>query len=202
MVGWLLLGVFGVTGLLAISAALVANKVPVRLASGFFYLDKWDSYVTARGTWTIDGQKSGIPLQATEIACFRETMTCDVAQAEIFMSMLTASYHAYQVTRWTDELVTFIDTSPICFRYTYSIIRTSKSAVGKRAFRNDADATLCEEFDKKDLQLTFQNGFDVWRSLDEQARAEHLPWVWAALGVWGCVVLALCVRSVRRPTHA
>jgi hypothetical protein len=102
---------------LLLSGVVVASRVPVSLPYGIS-VDRVGDYVFVSGTWVIDGDKQGFPLQTTEIQCDRTLLRCSSATAQIgYGGQLTTMLGHYQVVEWGADRVVFVYTSPLCVSY-------------------------------------------------------------------------------------
>jgi hypothetical protein len=157
-----------------IAGAVIESRVPVRLPSHAEVIQLGDSYVKASGTWVIDGDKQGFPLQTTEITCERDLKRCTSATAQIMLGkQLAVSLDTYEITSWEKGRVVFIDDSPNCVSYVFTVDLATKSVAGVRRSKPGATASLgdCSVF-SKELRLYLRNGFDVAKQLQDEA----VPW--------------------------
>ena len=67
--------------LVFLAGAVIQSRVPVNLAPFSRVTLVSDGYVNATGTWVIEGDNQGFPLQSTEINCERELKRCTSATA-------------------------------------------------------------------------------------------------------------------------
>jgi len=82
VLGILALTIVGLLGIVAVHAAVLNERVPLNLlGDGRVYVEQWDKgYVSAKGTWVIDGERSGNPLNVSDITCLRDQNLCYVAE--------------------------------------------------------------------------------------------------------------------------
>jgi hypothetical protein len=156
-----------------LSVLVAKERVPVELPFAF-YVESVEGYVQAGGTWTIEGDQQAFPLQTTEIDCWQPSRTCTSGTAQVSArDVLTVNIGRLPVIEWTDSHVVFVDESPTCVRYTYTINVATKSVTGVRQPKTVANGAGlgCDEL-KSELRLTMRSGFDVWYPLDQAA----LPW--------------------------
>jgi len=151
---------------------LLDNK-PVILPRLFVFLDHWQSgYVSAKGTWTLTGEKMGLPEQTTHIQCFRDRRVCIEATALIEGSsetrLLTVDSDEYEIERWDDyEIVT----SPKqfgCVRYIRRLNRLQKSVTGLRSTTSTDE--LCKGVETRELHMTLSDGFNVYWELYQNSK--------------------------------
>ena len=119
VLGIVALTVVGLLGIAAIHLAVVTQRVPVGLdflANGMVSVNNWDNgFVHARGTWVIDGERSGTPLNTVDIKCFRDQKHCYVAEAHVSNGRLNAYGELYEITRW-DATTLEYQTDAVCVR--------------------------------------------------------------------------------------
>jgi hypothetical protein len=146
---------------------LIAN---VYLPGLHVFVVLWDrGYVSAKGTWVIVGEKSGLPLQTTEINCHKDLGLCfeSTAILNVENSFLSVSPNHYKIERWDrHEILTKPDNSAQCVRYTMRIGRLKKSATGLRLRTNDKRE--CKDF-SPELHLKLVDGLEVMK----QVRTEY-----------------------------
>lgn len=153
----------------AISNWMIQDRVPVSLHGSLFIHGDRD-YAVATGTMVIEGERSAMPLQTSEIKCSSHTKQCMVAQAMITPQKgLYVMVDSYPVIEWTDSHLVFGEEAN-CVTNTYTINWVSKSVTGIRV-RNkmpkagvDCSAILIDE-----LRVSLRDGFEVWQ--EEQRRA-------------------------------
>jgi hypothetical protein len=112
---WITAGLIGTVTIFALGIFVISQQVPVKLPfGGSVYINSWDQgYVSAQGTWIIEGTNQAFPVQFTKITCVKEDKSCTSAQAEIsFGSMLNVDLTFYDVLQWDETTIIFNDTSP------------------------------------------------------------------------------------------
>lgn len=91
-----------------------------------------DGWASARGIWAIEGEKSAFPYNVTEIWCWRPSMTCNSASAELAefdgAKFLTATHSVAEVDQWTENEIVF-STSGGCRTATTRLFKTDGSVV-------------------------------------------------------------------------
>lgn len=159
--------------LLFAAGAVVESRVPVDLSpfSNVIVVD--DSYVSAKGTWVIEGDRQAYPLQTTEIICERELMRCTSATAQITGRSLSVNVDTYEVASWEKTRIVFVNTAPTCANYIFTIDFPTKAVSGLRKKKSSGPSVPadCNTLDKE-LRLSLRTGFDVSQSLKDEA----LPW--------------------------
>jgi len=149
----------------------VVHTPIIGIGSGFhLFTDFWDSYIEATGTWVFeDGTPQAMPLQRSDIKCFREKGICFIATARIGIGgALQIDTDIYEIERWDNrELVT----KPLdfaCVRYVLRINRISKTVKLLRTTISDKD--MCKGVEKKDFVLKLSDSMDVWFKLNDKKR--------------------------------
>lgn len=131
------------------------------LASSHIFLEGWDQWVSANGTWMIKGENTLPAEQATKIECDRQKRHCVEATALLnraFGSHLSALVEIYEIERWDDHEIV---TKPVeygCVRYMKRINRAQKSVTGIRS-RIHNDKKDCKFLDQDEKQLVLGDGF-------------------------------------------
>lgn len=159
--------------LLFATGAVVDSRVPIDLSpfSNVNVVD--DKYVSASGTWVIEGDSQANPLQTTEIICERELMRCTSATAQIMGRGLHVNLDTYEVVEWGKTRIVFVDTAPTCANYVFTIDFPTKAVSGLRKKKPSGPSVPanCNTLDKE-LRLSLRTGFNVSQSLKDEA----LPW--------------------------
>jgi hypothetical protein len=134
----------------------------------------WNSYASAKGTWVIEGQEQGIPLQTTEIQCYKEMNQCFEATAMLQDGDYLASWlDTHEIDRWDDvEIVTKRDLN--CVRYTMRISRVQKTVSALRAKINDS--TTCKSVQDPDLRLRLADGMEALKTYNSKRSANVRKW--------------------------
>jgi hypothetical protein len=78
VLGLLFLLLLGLAAILAAHLGYIASKVPASiLGDGRVHVDGWDrGFVSARGTWTIEGHNHGSPINMSHFRCVRSEGLC------------------------------------------------------------------------------------------------------------------------------
>lgn len=172
--GVILFGLLVLWVALVLFAGTVAQlRVPVDLST-FSVSAVGDDYVRANGTWVIEGQKQAFPLQTTEIWCEREMKRCTSATAQVVEgALMFVDLGLYDIISWEKSRIVFVDDSPGCVRYVYTIDPVTKFANGVRKKKTNTDGAIgdCTAIDQE-LRLSLKSGFLVVNALREEA----LPW--------------------------
>lgn len=129
------------------------------------FIDYWDSYIGASGTWVFeDGTEQSMPLQTSQIICSREKWFCSIATARIGIGgMLQIDNDIYEIERWDNRELLTKPLDFACVRYVLRINRISKTVKLLRTTISDKD--MCKGVDKRDFVLKLSDGFDVWNKI-------------------------------------
>ena len=122
----------------------------------------------------IEDEKQAFPLQTTQIRCEKQLRRCTSATAQVMSgNQMTLDVGFYGIVEWGKSRIVFIDDSPVCVRYIYTIDLLTKSAnaVRQKRDRPSTGNASCEGLEKQ-LRLTLRRGFEVWSALEQDA----LPW--------------------------
>jgi hypothetical protein len=159
---------------LALAFAIVKSRVPVTLPLFAELFSSGSEYVSATGTWVIEGNRQAFPLQTTEIRCEARLKRCTVVTAEVgFSDQLRVTIDFFEIVDWSKSRVVFVDDAPICVQYVYTIDLLTQSVNGVRQKRappprEGADCDLVRD----QLRLRLAQGFDVSSALEQEA----MPW--------------------------
>jgi hypothetical protein len=197
---WLVIGLLGTAAIFLAGVFSIYAQVPIKIASGGEVLaNLWDrGYVSAEGTWIIEGTKQAFPVQITKITCYKQQGHCTSARAEIgFGDTLSLEVDRFEITKWDATTLVFADTYARCVDYVYTIDRSNLRTFGTRKSKQDAD-DHCKLMEQRDLKLTLVNGGTVWQSLRGDASARTMPFLLAAMALWWVFVLYRVVRTWRR----
>src|SRR5262245_44704341 len=138
LIGWVMLfllaGLLGTAAIFTGASAIIHGKNPVRLPFAHVLTDLWgEGFVSARGTVTIDNDRSAFPIQTTKIECYRDKGSCTVATAQVaFGDTLDVDLSTYEVSLWNASTINFLEDRH-CVHYVYTIDRASKRVIGTRA---------------------------------------------------------------------
>mgnify|MGYP003381761178 CR=1 FL=1 len=159
--------------LLFAAGAVVDSRVPIDLPPLSNVNVVNDRYVSAKGTWVIDGERQAAPLQTTEIICEREFMRCTSATAQVDGRSLHVNLDTYEIAGWEKTRIVFVDTAPTCADYIFTIDFSTKAVSGLRKKKPNGPSVPadCNTLDKE-LRLSLRSGFKVSLSLKDEA----LPW--------------------------
>jgi hypothetical protein len=195
--GLLILLFLGLGAILAAHIGYIATKVPVSiLGDGSVNLYGWDQgFVSARGTWAMEGHDHALPLNMSDIRCVRAEEVCYVAEAHLDDGYLNAQLEIYHVEKWDSSTLEF-GTDAACVTYAYVVSRSTEKLTGRRLKKATTDPICKSIVIEPDVKLAFVNGLSVVRSLQDQ----HAPTFFsiAAATLWGLVILAWMVRVARR----
>jgi hypothetical protein len=173
------------------------TKVPVNiLGQGRVYAGSWDQgFVTASGTWTLDGENHAFPLNMSEIQCIKDDRRCYAAGARLSDGYLVADLDFYNVTKWDSSTLEFV-TDAICVSYVYVINRNTEKLTGRRVAKTTEDPTCKSIISSPVLRLSFVNGLDVVNKLRSEAAPTLISLPVAT--IWTGAILFWIWRVVRR----
>lgn len=135
------------------------------------FVDLWeDGFVSARGTWMIDDELMGQPVQTTELNCYKDRRMCIDATAIMtdgdFLSLDTT---LYDIERWDQHEITTKPYNFICVRYTLRIGRIEQSVTALR-LKTRSDGT-CKAI-RQEMHLTLKDGLDATAQLKKETAAK------------------------------
>ena len=207
IVAGLILSAAGLAVFILYVKANTFNLMPP--AGPFVHTTSWDiGYVSAEGTWVLEGDKSGTPIQFTKIKCRRSKNTCLVAQADTFkmssVHLLDVGADNVPISKW-DETTIIYKTEADCVSYVYTINRTSKRVNGRRLRKpaSEVNAADCSAIVADELLMTLSNGQDVYFELKDDVQREAIQYFWAVLAlIWGGVLWKIAVLFRSPPAKA
>ena len=199
LLGLLLLLLLGLSAIAVAHIVYVSSMVPTKiLGDGRVQVGSWElGIVSARGTWIIEGDRHGSPLNMWELECVREERLCWAAKAEITAGYLNAELERLEIKRWDNATLEFV-TDATCVSYVYVINRSTERLTGRRVKKATTDEradALCGDVEPE-LRLSFVEGLTVVSEL----RHLHAPTAYsaAAASAWLFFILVWMVRIVRR----
>jgi hypothetical protein len=75
-----------------------------------------------QGTWQLEDDESGLPIQSTTMRCYRQLMSCDEATVVISDNlMLPIEINTLKVQQWTADSIIVRGPTVICAEETYTI---------------------------------------------------------------------------------
>lgn len=172
-----------------LEGTIVTSKVPVSLPS-LSIVNAGDGFVMAKGTWAkSSGDSLANVLQTSDIFCSKEKMECLVADASInnfFGRSLDVNVERYRIMEWTDSKVSYVNDTPLCVYYYYSIDRVAGSATALRTKKTSKETKGSPDCDAIDdtLKLVLRSGFDVWKEEQDKAKIPLLEGMLSVLLIW------------------
>ena len=136
-------------------------------------IDAWDDgYVSAEGTWALQGEEQAWPEQTSKITCLRNHGICLETTAIVESSLfgtgersLSVDLIIYEIERWDNvELVTKPYRGAYCVQQVRRISRIQKSVTGIRSTVSTDD--LCQGMAEKYLVLV--DGFELSQELQKK----------------------------------
>ena len=157
-----------------VSADFVAlDQQTVNLPRLAIDIDAWDDgYVSAEGTWALQGEEQAWPEQTSRIRCLRNHGICLETTAIVESSLfgtaersLSVDLVIYQIERWDNvELVTKPYRGAYCVQQVRRISRIQKSVTGIRSTVSTDD--LCQGMAEKYLVLV--DGLELSQELQKK----------------------------------
>lgn len=199
---WLLAWPFGALVFMTVAGALTTSYQATP-AFGGFYAESWeDGYVTASGTWELEGEALAAPVNHVEISCRREEGYCLEARAELFTqgNILGVATDRRQIVSWTrDTIATRTDTS--CGSYVMTISRGSESVnaleVNARSEGAGTSAIPCHLLEpRKEFRLV-DGGRRDFDSIPARAAGQQRA-IAALVALWSLFVGWRIFRILRR----
>lgn len=193
-------------GLLLLGNYLTKSSVPAILGnSRAIYSHSWDDlgYVQAHGTWVMDNDQIGSPLNEVRIGCYRDLGHCFVATAELMpmgtstRPMLVADLAGFPISRWDQDIIVFSESNG-CVQYSVTISRVSESITARREPDPNPRTGACTIPLDAVLLTSIQDGHAVSQRLSREEGERGAPWFWAALGAWSLYILWRLFRLWRR----
>ena len=172
--------VLGWVAVIVLAAVVVEFRVPVtlppRFGAGLTRLS--GDYVRVDGTWTINGEPQGDPVQTTQVRCERLQNRCSGAtaliQGGVFEKrILNVVTEEYDVVSWSASQIVFRNDAAICVDYIYTIDLLTEAVAGRRVRKSTSPKAdeLCALLED-DLRLTLVDGYELSRKW----RRDALPW--------------------------
>lgn len=201
-------------GLLLLSNTLTQSSVPATLGnSRTISTHSWDDLglVQATGTWVMENEQIGSPINEVRIGCYRDLGYCFVATAELMpmgtaRPMLVADLARFPISRWDRDVIVFSESNG-CVTYSVTISRVSESITARREPDTNPGYGACTIPMDAVLLTSVQDGHAVWRRLTEEEDRHGAPWFWATLGAWSLYILWRLIRlwlavPAQRPLRA
>jgi len=169
ILGILFQTVLAMLALLFLMEGYVQQKVPVSPYGLHVFTDLWDrGYVRLTGTWVIEREKQYFPLQISEIQCRSDSKTCVESRAEVSGKTLIVHQDTYEIRRWDQHILIYVEDSAQCTDSVYTVSRDTKQASGLRSLKPGMESTCSDVTEELKLRLT--NGFDVYWAMQQEAR--------------------------------
>lgn len=206
IVGIFFLTILGLFCIVVVWGLVGDARVSVRylIGNGKVYVHGWDGgYVSAQGTWVLEGERHASPINVSDINCFRSRELCHIAEArmtDFSGNALSVIQYDLPITRWDSSTLEFEEDAR-CLRTTYVINRTTQKLIYRRMRKQDVDDDeACDVYRiKPDLSASLVDGFDELQDFKE----ERLPTTTAVIAatVFVLFMLAWAVRvALRKPT--
>ena len=204
LAAWPVVGMV-VAGALAWATTAKDNIGP---GSADVFLRGWDSgWISASGSWELEGQPLAAMVNHTEIRCYRDEGVCFESAAEILplyagSKFLRARLERRPIERWDDRVVVTRNKDE-CYDYVMTIGRDTETVTALQLRPADiASRPACNFIPRVD-ELTKRQEY---RLIDGSERAStqeianagwQLPALFTLLGLWSFVVLVSLIRTWR-----
>lgn len=149
-------------------------KASVPVSMPFFSLStddlNWNKYgyVVAEGTWVME--KPDVmysPFLANNIVCIKKDGVCRDSEASVNANGDTAylkiNVDEFPIIKWDDTQIVYVNDSPECVSYIYSINRATKQVNGIRKPKAAIDSESCKNLQKNEIKLKLVDGFEIWQ---------------------------------------
>jgi hypothetical protein len=149
---------------LILSESVLMNSVPVMLSNNtkFNMIDSENEYLNYEGTWVIENEEHGTPLNSSNISCTKQTGKCIESRAYIFNNSLFVKTDTHQILSWDTNFIVFENDVAICAKYTYTIDVQKSQLNGIKEIRNTEKEICSNGLAGKNLKLKLVDGYDVW----------------------------------------
>ena len=157
---------------LSVDSNLV-DRVTPSLPDKSFSARPWSSYVEVSGTWIMENEESGNPVQTSRVTCYKAWNACLESTASIVPGTsadLDLDHEFLEVERWDDHEIVTKPRDFGCVRYTMRISRSRSSATKLRTTLRTAG--ICGAVDTKDFRIRMGDGSEVTEKIDEQHRMD------------------------------
>jgi hypothetical protein len=132
--------------------------------SPFIFIDNVEGYVTAQGSWLSSDSKLSTPLQTANVDCWKDIGYCIVFIAELNSDkLLLGTTEYYQISHWTDYMITTMPLEYGCVTYQLTIDRHSQTVTNVRT-KNSGATGSCSMFDKAPIRLSLGDG---WKRIEQ-----------------------------------
>jgi hypothetical protein len=159
---------------LILSELILMNSVPVMLSNNtkFNMIDSENEYLNYEGTWVIENEEHGTPLNSSNISCTKQTGKCIESRAYIFNNSLFVKTDTHQILSWDTNFIVFKNDFAICATYTYTIDVQKSELNGIKEIKNTEKEICSNGLAGKNLKLRLVDGYDVW--IKERERKSFL----------------------------
>jgi hypothetical protein len=151
----------GTAFVLIVSELIITSSVPVSLSKGVNFIDSQNEFLSYEGTWVIENEQHGTPLNSSSISCTKQTGKCTESRAYIFQNSLFVATDFHKILNWDSNFIVFENDDAICAKYTYTINVEKSELSGIKEIKNNEHET-CKDKNLKKLNLKLVDGYDVW----------------------------------------
>jgi hypothetical protein len=146
---------------LILSELITTYNIPVSLSKGAKFIDSENEFISYEGTWVIENEEHGTPLNSSNILCTKQTGKCTESRAYIFQNSLFVATDFHKIISWDSNFIVFENDDAICAKYTYTINVKKSELSGIKEIKNNDDE-MCKDKNSKKLNLKLVDGYDVW----------------------------------------
>jgi len=146
---------------LILSELITTYNIPVSLSKGVKFIDSENEFISYKGTWVIENEEHGTPLNSSNILCTKQTGKCTESRAYIFQNSLFVATDFHKIISWDSNFIVFENDDAICAKYTYTINVKKSELSGIKEIKNNDDE-MCKDKNSKKLNLKLVDGYDVW----------------------------------------
>jgi hypothetical protein len=146
---------------LILSELIITSNVPVSLSKGVNFIDSEKEFLIYEGTWVIENEEHGTPLNSSNILCTKQTGKCTESRAYIFQNSLFVATDFHKIISWDSNFIVFENDDAICAKYTYTINVKKGELSGIKEIKN-TEEEMCKGKSTKKLNLKLVDGYDVW----------------------------------------
>ncbi len=146
---------------LILSELITTYIIPVSLSKGVKFIDSENEFINYSGTWVIENEEHGTPLNSSSISCTKQSGKCTESRAYIYQNNLFVATDFHKILNWDSNLIVFENDDAICAKYTYTIDVQKSELSGIKEIKNSEDE-MCKDKNSKKLNLKLADGYDVW----------------------------------------
>lgn len=134
-------------------------KSQIRLPSYAFYYNEDAGLLSVRGTWTLQDEKMGFPIQTTTLQCQRSAGNCFETTAVIVKGKYVMPLELVQlpVLSWQNKLVVVEGASAVCTATKYFLNIENEQVTGLRTKKENTLAGECDVAEDQPIKMLMVN---------------------------------------------